>query len=251
MASMLGINRGEPIGYVCEGKGVGRYIGLTPQEGEDELIRLLSTEVQLPDSEVQVAPSQETERMYIAGQSGCGKSTLAAQYARKYMLMFPDRRVFLFSRHENEPTYKNVPHTAIELSEELFDQPVELTELANSLVIFDDTDNMQNKKVAKAMQRLNDDIISNGRKYNIHCITLAHQLLNHFKSRNLLNEANRVIFFNNGTGFHVKNYLQKYVGLDIANVRRIIALPTRWTLISLGMPMYILYQHGAFLLNTS
>lgn len=252
---------GEPIAHIRGGRKDGKILrikkdGPDATGDDDDLLEMLraalrETDFNVLDGEMMILPSIETERMYFAGKSGCGKSTLAARYMRDYLRLFPDRKIILFSRHTGEKAYEEIPHQAIELNDELVESPIELSEIKDSLVVFDDTDNLQDRKIKKALQLLNDDIISNGRKYNIHCLTLAHQLLNYKESRNLLNEANRVIFFNNGTTYHIKNYLTKYAGVDAQMMRKILGLKTRWTCISLGYPMYILHEHGAFLLNSS
>lgn len=256
---MFNTTTGTPIARISGGRKNGKFLRISNEESDfesDDLLAMIQSamrevEFKVSDGELIITPSIETERMYIAGKSGCGKSTIAARYMVEYLKMFPDRRIFLFSRHKEEKAYEGIPHQAIELNDELAESPIELTEIKNALVVFDDTDNLQDKRIKKALQLLNDDIISNGRKYNIHCLTLAHQLLNYKESRNLLNEANRVVFFNNGTTYHIKNYLQKYAGIDVQMMRKILALKSRWTLISLGYPMYILHDHGAFLINGS
>ena len=256
---MFSTTTGTPIARISGGRKNGKFLRISNEESDfesDDLLAMIQSamreaEFKVSDGELIITPSIETERMYIAGKSGCGKSTIAARYMVEYLKMFPDRRIFLFSRHREEKAYEDIPHQAIELNDELAESPIELTEIKNALIVFDDTDNLQDKRIKKALQLLNDDIISNGRKYNIHCLTLAHQLLNYKESRNLLNEANRVVFFNNGTTYHIKNYLQKYAGIDVQMMRKILALKSRWTLISLGYPMYILHDHGAFLINGS
>lgn len=255
---MLSTTAGEPIARVVGGRRDGKILRLNkdepdPHGDDDDLIEMLraalkESDFSAQDGQMVILPSMETERMYIAGKSGCGKSTLAARYMADYLRMFPERKIILFSRHTEEKAYEGIPHQAVELNEELVESPIELTEIKDSLVVFDDTDNLQDKKIKKALTLLNDDIISNGRKYNIHCLTLAHQLLNYKESRNLLNEANRVVFFNNGTTYHIKNYLTKYAGVDAQVMKKILGLKSRWTAISLGFPMYILHEHGAFLL---
>lgn len=225
----------------------------------------LKKELLLPDGCMVIIPNRETERVFIAGKSGSGKSTLAALYMREYLEMFPDRRVILISRHKDERAYKSIKHVALPL--ELFEgaagpsgreragfeddgpvKPIELTDIKDSLVVFDDTDNIQDKEVMKILKALNDDIISNGRKYNIHCLTLAHQLMEWGKTRNLLNEANKVIFFNSGSKYHIERYLKQYAGLKKEDIKKIEGLKSRWTMISNTIPMYVVHEHGAFIL---
>lgn len=228
----------------------------TYNKGRERVDTILKTELNLPTGFMIPLPSREPERVYIAGKSGSGKSTIAAMYMREYLEMFPKRRVILISRHEGEKAYEKIKHTALPI--ELFQrskgddedyEPLDLPDIADSLVVFDDTDNIQDKKISNAILKLNEDIISNGRKYGIHVLTLAHQLMNYKITRNQLNEANRVVFFNTGSTYHIENFLKKYAGLNKGNIEKIKRVPSRWTMISMGHPMYVLHEHGIFLVN--
>lgn len=215
-----------------------------------------SIELKLDNDAIMIPlPTEETERVFIAGKSGSGKSTWAAMYMCEYLRMFPKRRIILLSRHAGERAYQKIKHSAIplgifEADDKKDEAPeIELEDIKDSLVVFDDCDNLQNKNVATAMKRLNDDIISNGRKYNIHCLTLAHQLMNYVATRNILNEANRVVFFNTGANYHIERYLREYAGLKKNAIKKICALQSRWSCLSYSMPMYILHEHGIFIIG--
>ena len=69
------------------------------------------------------------------------------------------------------------------------------------------------------------------------------------QTRNQLNESNKVVFFNSGVNYHIVRYLKTYVGLDPQTIKRITALRSRWTMISLSIPMYILHEHGLFMIK--
>jgi hypothetical protein len=233
----------EPL----DGHLIGAY-GRATAKLETQLKKEFSTD----SGTLVIIPDPEPERVYIAGKSGSGKSCLAALYMNEYLRMFPDRRVILVSRHEGEKAYTEIPHEVVPL--EVFEdiekgeRAFELDELANSLVVFDDCDNVQNKKMTEGVKLLSDDLISNGRKYNIHTMWLNHQLMEYSKTRNLLNEANKVIFFNSGSNYHIQQYLNRYVGLTKKQIEVVLAIRSRWTMIALTLPMYIMYEHGAFLL---
>ena len=197
-------------------------------------------------------PDPASERVYIAGKSGSGKSCLAALYMNEYLRMFPDRRVYLVSRHEDEKTYAAVPHEVVPLETfeeaEKGERVFELEELANSLVVFDDCDNVQNKKITEGVKMLSDDLISNGRKYGIYVLTLQHQLMNYKETRNILNEVQRVVFFNTATNYHTGRFLKMYAGLDPKQVKRVHDIKSRWTMIDMGVPRHVIHQNGAFIL---
>ena len=67
-------------------------------------------------------------------------------------------------------------------------------------------------------------------------------------TRNLLNESNKVIFFNSGSNYHITRYLKTYCGLDPQTIKKITALKSRWTMISQSIPSYILHEHGLFMI---
>lgn len=238
---------------------IDEHLGDVYRRSRSKLNDHLKKDLSLSDGCMVVLPSRNTERVFIAGKSGSGKSTLAALYMREYLEMFPDRRIILISRHKDEPAYRTIKHVEIPIelfagaNEEVEEpgtlaKPIELTDIANSLIVFDDTDNIQDKETTRILKALNDDIISNGRKYNIHCITLAHQLMDWGKTRNLLNEANKVIFFNMGSKYHIERYLKQYAGLKKEDVKKIEGLKSRWTMIANTIPMYVVHEHGAFII---
>lgn len=202
----------------------------------------LSTGVMVP------IPSEESERIFIAGKSGAGKSCLAALYGSEYQRMNPDKTIYLFTKHEDEDAYKAIDLTEVLHDDELLEEPVDITTLKDSLVIFDDCDHIQDKTVSKNVSTLNNDLITAGRKYNIHTVTLQHQLMDYKATRNLLNEANKVIFFNSGCSYHISRYLKTYVGLSPETIKKIMNLRSRWTMLHLGTPGYVLHEHGIFII---
>lgn len=209
----------------------------------------LKKELWLENGTMFMLPDTSTERVFIAGKSGSGKSTLAACYMNEFLRMYPDRKIYLISRHEEENAYREIEHKAIPLDSFANAETTPTIEsLAGSLVVFDDCDNIIDKPISLAIKKMCDDIISNGRKYGIYAIWLNHQLMEYSKTRNLLNEANKVIFFNSGNNYHIQQYLHRYVGVSKENMKKILALPSRWTMICLTLPSYILHEHGAFLL---
>ena len=196
-----------------------------------------------------LAPAPNTERVYIAGKSGVGKTSLAVMYAREYMDMFPDRKIVLISTHTDEAAYSSFDIVQVPLDDSFIENPPSLDVLSESLVIFDDADNLTNKKLQDAVRAVNNDLIANGRKYGIHVVTLAHQLMDYSRTRHLLNEANRVVFFLGGSAYHNKRYLKVYAGLESHNIQKIMALKSRWVCLGLTIPNYYVSQHEIGLLG--
>lgn len=217
-------------------------------EMQNKITERLKKEFELSSGIIIPIPNEESERIYIAGKSGSGKSFLTAMYAREYNEMHPKRKIYIFTKHEKEKAYKNIPHIEITCDDDMVKDEIKVTDFRKSLVIFDDCDHIQDKKISQNIRRFNNDLITTGRKYDIHTITLQHQLMDYKETRNLLNEANKVIFFNSASNYHVVRYLKVYVGLNPEQIKKITGLKSRWTMISLSIPTYVLHEHGIFIL---
>lgn len=218
------------------------------------------SEYRLDDGKMIVLPSREPERVFVAGKSGAGKSFFTASYMREYSEMFPNRRIFLFSTHSEEKAYSSIEHEAIPLDEQFIQNPPTLEQLggslddeggpAGSLCVFDDCDNLQDKRfMQKAVDAVNADLISNGRKYNIHVVSLNHQLMEHSRTRNQLNEANRVVFFPQGSPYHNQRYLKVYAGLDGKWVKKILEERSRWICLDLRVPISYVTENAVVIIK--
>lgn len=208
----------------------------------------LKRELKLETGVMVIIPSYpETERIYMTGKQGSGKSTLCALYMMEYSCLFPKRQIFLFTKHEGEKAYKLIKHREILYTSELLQEPLDITLLANSLVVFDDCDNIQDKKIQKNLNALNDDLVTSGRKYGIHVISMSHQMMNYAATRNTINEANKTIWFQSSNKYHVNRYLKVYASLDPKTIQKINSLSSRWICLSNSVPQYVLHEHGIFL----
>jgi len=206
-------------------------------------------EYRLDDGKMQVLPDKATERVFVAGKSGSGKSYFTAFYMRAYLEMFPDRKIYLFSTHDGERAYEAIDHTAIPLDEAFAENPPCLDDLSNSLCVFDDCDNLQNRKIAKACDKLNADLVCNGRKHEIHIVTLAHQLMEYQRTRGQLQEANRVVFFPQGSQYHNQRFLKLYGGLSGDWVKRILAEKTRWVCLDTRVPTSYITENAVVIVR--
>jgi hypothetical protein len=195
-------------------------------------------------------PSETPERVYIAGPSGAGKSTITAQYIREWCEMYPKRSVFLFSTHDGERAYEELPVTQIDLDQDFLDDPPGLAELKESLVIFDDCDNLQDKGLQKAVQAVNNDLLANGRKHGIYTITLNHQISDYSRTRTQLNEANRVVVFPNAGGtYHLTRFLKVYAGFDKVQIKKFLDTSSRWACLGTTLPGYVVTEHECYLVR--
>lgn len=201
------------------------------------------------DESIFIEPNPNSERIAMIGGSGGGKSTLAARYAVLYHLMFPDRPIYLFCRSKKDPAYMNSLEDYTEIlpmtDPEFMDTDISLKEFKESLVIFDDCDNIPDKKVKAKVYSYINDIFSNGRKLNVTCIYAGHLLMKGLETKTINAEANRVFLF---TGLGDKqnfDYLKTYAGMFTAEARNLINIKSRWFCISRSsQPRYLVWEKG-------
>lgn len=219
------------------------------EEGE------LGKELKLPyPHQVQPIPnSKGRECYYIAGPSGSGKSTYVSKYISLWRKMFPNAEkhpLVLFSRVSEDECLDKFKPMRIRIDEGLKEDPVELDELADSLVIFDDVDQISNKnKLKDYVIGLRDQILEEGRHKNIYCCTTSHQMTNYKATRIPLTEASHCVFFPGcGAAHAIRYFLQTYIGLDKDQMSKIMDLPSRWVCLKKTYPMLVMHESGAYLL---
>lgn len=187
-------------------------------------------------------------RYLISGPSLCGKSFFAWMIAEDYKRQFPKNPIYLLSAVDRDPNLDKVKPTRIDCNEKIVDDPIQLNELKNSLVIFDDIDAFPNKDISKALNHLRDTIMTTGRHENIAVISTTHLLLEGDKSKKAITQAfTFVIFPSTGGEYHATELLKRYMGYKKDKIQQITSVLSRWVLIN-RVPRYILHEKGAFMI---
>ena len=162
--------------------------------------------------------------------------------------MHPKREVLLISPVENDPAFDDLPINKIEPNEELLDNPIDLNELENSLVIFDDTDSIVDPKVKKMIQDLISRVLEVGRHKNISAIICIHKICNFRETRTLLNEAHYVVLFLRGNRSHMtKYYLKQHQDISRKGMKKLYSIPSRYIVFSNTFPSPILHERGCYI----
>lgn len=194
-------------------------------------------------------PNQSRQCIYVTGPSGSGKSTYIANLAEGYKKINPENPVVLFSRLDNDDSIDYIKPTRIEISEELLADPVQPSELQNTLTIFDDTDTIRDKKLLTEIDKLQDDLLQTGRHENVNVIIVSHLMSNYKKTRIILNECHSIVFFPKaGNAYAINQVLTKYFSCSKEQIQKMMELPSRWVALYKNYPMFVLYEKGAYLL---
>jgi len=205
------------------------------------------------DGVVQPLPNFEQPfRMYVAGPSGSGKSYFVSQILDKINKVQPNRKIYIISDVEKDECLdklKNVIRLKID-EKMLFKKPIEPAVFTDGVVLFDDIDSIQNKKLSKMINILRDSILTRGRHENISCIVTNHLMTNYKDTRIILNECNSFTFFpKSGASAGIKRLLEAYVGIDKENVVKIFKLRSRAVTVYTNYPLHIIYENGVYVLS--
>ena len=222
----------------------------TYEKLQDDINHKLKTELDFSSvsSKLFPIPQKYSERLYVPAPSGSGKSTWIGEYLKQLRIKYPDRRIYIFSRvEEDKPLdrFKNLERVDLE---SMMKEQKKVEDYKNGILIFDDIDTILDKNLVRYIRKFRDDVLECGRHYKITCISTSHLIMNFHATRTLINEANAVVIFPKGGSFgQIKSFLDRYLGFEKELIEKIRNLPTRWVYIHKEYPQYIVYEKGVLL----
>ena len=207
-----------------------------------------------PHLKFQPCPDKNVERSirYVTGASGSGKSYYTRAYAEEYHRIYPKREIYIISSLRDDPSIDKLKYIKrIKIHEPaFFGDDIQAGDFKDSLVIFDDTDCLQNKQLKKKIDGILNAILETGRHFNTEVVYTSHLACNGLDTRRILNECKSVTIFPNGLGGKAMKYLlDNYFGLDKDQIKRIKKLNSRWVTISKGAKMSVMSEKECFVLN--
>jgi hypothetical protein len=216
-------------------------------------------EINLPVGTLRIVPQairDQREYVYAPAASGAGKSFLAGQFAEMYHKVYPQNRIFVLSKKQEDSAFDRHPFIQrIDLDEEFAaGEPLEPKDFANSLTIFDDCQNLPDGKGGKAnilaaVEKLRDNLAEMGRSEGVTIFEANHLGMNYRSTRVSLNECDGIYLFKNGSSYHNRRMLKEYIGLDAKTIQKILSLPSRFFFVKKTFPRYCVSEHSAFLLD--
>ena len=250
------MNKEIPVAVIRDGEHDGEFVTFRDRNGVATLHveDVRQPALHLASGKFEVLPlcqKDQVDRLFVSGQSGVGKSYFIAQYAKNYKRLFPDNNVYVISRHDDDPTLdKKIPGLKrLKITEELLEVDIDITDFADSLLIMDDYDTVADKKLYALLSKLRDDILQNGRHHRTYMCMVSHQILDYKKTRMLLLESTKVVFFCRSGQYQIRNFLKQYQSLDKDQINTIMKLPSRWCcLVKNTYPNVLISEKTMFIL---
>ncbi len=199
---------------------------------DDPEVQKKFVDIVAPEGQMfQLIPNYESERtcIFIYGPSGSGKSTYIGKYIQQYLKYYKKNKVYCFSAVEQDDALDK--HCVrIKINDNLIEDPIDVKEFSNSLVIFDDID-VLDKKHKTAVYDILNKILKIGRHNNI-SICIANHNPTEGAGKNgtktILFESH-VIIFPCVSGGRANKYLQmEYLDLDKATLAKIKTQKSRF-----------------------
>jgi energy-coupling factor transporter ATP-binding protein EcfA2 len=246
---------GAPIAILQNSKDQSKTKILYVNAEKEDVVNYIK-EYKAPSKEqtFQQIPNITTERqiLYVTGASGSGKSYFTKAFTDQYKKIYPKREVYLFSSISDDSSIDKVKNLKrIKLTQEFLQDEITVQDFKDSLVIFDDTDVILDKKMKLKITGILNSILETGRHFNVSCIYTSHVACDGRETKRILNEAHSITIFPHGLGGRSLKYLlDSYLGLDKEQIKRIKKLQSRWVSILKTFPMVILSEKEAFVLNT-
>jgi len=209
--------------------------------------------IKVEDGCLQQVPNPHTERsiLYITGPSGSGKTTYASNYIKIYKNLYPNNPIFIFSALKEDQTLDELKVKRFKIDKEsLIDDPINIYDLKNSLVIFDDIDCISDKNLKQAVYSILNQVLEIGRHENLSCILTNHLPSNGTFTRRILNECHSITYFpHSGNNGKMKKFLIDQIGLEKEDIIKNKFSKSRWATIFKNYPMVNMTEHEIRLLN--
>lgn len=192
------------------------------------------------------------ENIFISAPEEGGKSYIAGKYAEQHHKLYPNAKFVIFSEISYDEAYDDpklgLKPIRIKLDHKLVDKPFKVEEFkTNSLVLFDDIDNLEDKEIQKEVYKLRSRLLHTGRHKAIFVISLSHNpTMGKITGSSLMESSSIILFPKAGDAYHIETVCRKYLGYNKETIDKILNLDSRWVQLHKRAPCMILHEKGSF-----
>jgi hypothetical protein len=246
----------KPVAEIIgKGKLKGKFLFLHRKDG-NTIPDGFFEEITLPAGlEFQYFPDprhNQADVISTAGARGAGKSYLAAKFAeinKKVFNLDDDDVIIIKKSRIEDPAYEKLNARYIYVDEEFLHNPPTVDEIGHDrrpkLVIIDDVDTLQSSKLKACMVAVQNELVQEGRKYEISVIVCAHSLCSRNATKALLTESTYFGFFPSSLTADFTRCLKVYGDMSDDIIRDLKSYGSRWVLFHQHSPKFILQEHKA------
>jgi hypothetical protein len=218
------------------------------KDGEEKHIKDCFNKLILndPNSKFELGIDKDKERTihYLAGASGSGKSYESSKLIQKYHKLHPKNPVYVFSSVDKDSAFdkfKFINRINLDL---LLEEDLDINDFGNSLIIMDDIDSIQNKKIKEKVLNIANMGLQRGRHVNTSMIFTNHILCDKNNTKHVLNECHTITIFPKSANSRNLDYLLgSYIGLNKNEIAYVKKMDTRPCTIIKSFPMIIMGDH--------
>jgi len=242
-------NRGKPIARIVGGDDNDKIIYLDDKETKVKgKLNNAFEKVEVNDGVFSVVPDTTRERdcIMITGASGSGKSYWTNNYMKEYKKCYKKNPIYFFSKLTEDKSIDKKLVKRVKIDQDMIDNPIETSELKDSLAVFDDVEHIDDDEVKKYLFKLINSILTTGRHYNISIILVIHYP-NAPYTRTMLSECHSFVYFPFSATRSVNYALESYIGIDKKEIKYIKKnIKTRWVCIMKNYPQCVVTEHNIF-----
>jgi hypothetical protein len=254
------LGKQKPREAVLKQNQLAKYLHKKTKPIEEDLLSMYTNikkdsgkEFKLKNGTFVPIPNVNNERniYYIFGPSGSGKSYFTATILKQFLKLNPGKDVYIFSQLDDDKVIDKLGNRIKRINtESLIEEPIDVKEIPEgSMVVFDDVDTIEDKKVLEAIMKLENSLYQVGRHYNLSVIKTSHLGSNYKQTKVILTEAHYIVCYPRSGSFQQIQYvLKQYMGLDPKQIERIKNIKSRWCLLHKNYPQYVLGETECWLL---
>lgn len=249
------IEEGTPLCVIRGGDSDGEIIFVTQEDSSKSKVvkNHPVRKIKVSDGKFQHIPNDKVRVLYVSAPSGSGKSTYVAEYAKLFKKLYPDCRIILFSRIDNDPAFDDLCYKKIILTDELAENPLQLEEATpGSLIIFDDIDTISNKRLLHSILNFQSQLLEMGRHSRIGCIITSH-LINGVirnQTKTIMNEMQSLtVFPQSGSVKQIRYVLEQYFGFTRDQIDKVLKMDSRWITIFKNYPQILMSEKSCMFVS--
>lgn len=218
---------------------------------KDEIKHMNGKRIDILDGKIEPHMDEnQREVAYVAAPAGSGKSFYMGLLMKSYNQTHPKGDIYLFSTVKDDPAFEGIKRMhRVPIEDEIFDNPIDIDEVKNTLCVFDDIDTISDNDTRKEVKKCIANLLETGRHVDCNVGVTSHLINNHNETKTILNESKTITVFPATGSRHAINYcLEKYCGLSKKDIAEIYKLKSRWITVFKHAPMCILSEHCCYVL---